>query len=128
MHADAVQWAESKDRFAGKDLRHHPQVAFRVTADDLAPEQAVFTGFVAPDLATDPGRFQALFEKVAEPRPSQQRRQVDDPLVDNTVHPDVGDRLQAQVLPEVDLHLPSVPAGKQGGKGGLDLQQHLGPG
>ena len=128
VHADAVQRAEGQDRLTGEDLGRNPQVALRVAADDLAPEQVVFTGFVALDLVTDPSRFQTTFEKVAEPGTSEQRRQVDDPLVDNTVHPSVGHGLQAQVLPEVDLHLPPVPAGEQGGKGGLDLRQHLGPG
>ena len=33
-----------------------------------------------------------------------------------------------QVRPEVNQHLPSVPTGEEGGKGGLDLHQHLGPG
>ena len=128
VHADAVQRAEGQDRLTGEDLRRHAQVTLRVAADDLAPEQVVFKRFVAPDLLADPGRFQATFEKVAEPRPSEHRRQVDDPLVDNAVQSDVGHCLQAQVLEEVDLHLPPVPAGEQGGKGGLDLHQHLGPG
>ena len=128
VHADAVQWAESQDRLTREDLRGHPQGALRVAADDLAPEQAMLAGFVAPDQLADPGRFQTTFEKIAEPRPSEHRRQVDAPLVDNAVHPDVGDRLQTQILAKVDLYLPPVPAGEQGGKGGLDLHQHLGPG
>ena len=128
VHPDAVQRTEGKDGLTGEDLRHHPQVALRVAADDLAPEQAMLAGFVAPDQLADPGRFQTTFEKIAEPRPSEHRRQVDAPLVDNAVHPDVGDRLQTQILAKVDLYLPPVPAGEQGGKGGLDLHQHLGPG
>ena len=128
VHTDAVQRAEGQNRLTREDLGRHPQVALHVAADDLAPEQVVFTGFEAPDLLADPGSFQVTFEIVAESLPSQHLRQVDDPLVDNTVHPSVGDRFQAQVLAEVDQHLPPVPAGEQGGKGGLDLQHYLCPG